>query len=167
MNSKGGVMSSDFKELLETSIELELLVSDLYSFYEEIFPEDSDFWWELASEEKNHASLLGSMRTCLEKGILPKEAIFDKLETLKEVNSQIQNLISKYKKTTPSYEEAYYEAVKLESSASELHHNQMMTRESDSNIIKIFQSLDNADVDHAKRISDLITQKVKGKNNSD
>ncbi|MEE8377166.1 MAG: hypothetical protein V3R45_02225 [Candidatus Aminicenantaceae bacterium] len=58
-------MSGDFKELLETSIELELLVSDLYSLYNEIFPEDSDFWWDLSFEEKNHASLLESMRTCL------------------------------------------------------------------------------------------------------
>lgn len=159
-------MSDDFKELLETSIELELLVSDLYSLYNEIFPEDSDFWWDLSYEEKGHASLLESMKTCLEEGILPKEAIFDKLELMREANSQIRTLISKYKKSTPSYEEAYYEAVKFESSASELHHDQMMKRESDSNVIKIFQSLDNADLDHAKRISDLIAQKVKGKDNS-
>ncbi len=152
-------MSGDFKELLETSIELELLVSDLYSLYNEIFPEDSDFWWDLSFEEKNHASLLESMRTCLEKGILPEDAIFKNIKTMNDVKSQIRTLISKYKKLTPSYEDAYYEAVKLESSASELHHHLMMTRESDCDIIKIFQSLDDADEDHAKRISDLITQK--------
>ncbi len=152
-------MSTDFKELLETSIELEIIMSDLYSLFNDIFPEDSDFWWDLSFEEKNHASLLESMRTCLTKGLLPEEAIFRNIETMKEVKSHIRTLISKYKKSTPSYEDAYYEAVKLESSASELHHHLMMTKDSDSDIIKIFQSLNDADENHAKKISDFITQK--------
>ena len=152
-------MPIDFKELLETSIELELLISDLYSLYNEMFPEDSDFWWDLSFEEKNHASLLESMRTCLTKGLLPEDAIFKNIETMKDVKSLIRKLISKYKKATPSYEDAYSEAVKLESSASELHHHLMMTTDTDSEIIKIFQSLNDADENHAKKISDLITQK--------
>jgi hypothetical protein len=159
-------MSGDLKELLEISIELELLISDLYGLYAELFPEDKDFWWKLSVEEKNHASLLESGRIYLKKGILPEEAVYKNLEVLKEAKNQIQNLISNYKESAPSYEDAYYEAVKIESSAAELHYQLMMTRESDSKIIKIFQSLDGDDTDHAKRISELITQKIKVSNNS-
>jgi hypothetical protein len=153
-------MADDLKELLETSIELELLVSDLYSLYTDLFPEDKDFWWKLAMEEQNHASLLESGRVYLEKGILPEEAVFENLGMLNEAKIRIQNLISKYQESAPPYEDAYYEAVKVESSAAELHYQLMMTRETDSKIIKIFQSLDGEDTAHAKRISDLITTKV-------
>ena len=155
-------MADDLKELLETSIELELLVSDLYSLYADLFPEDKDFWWKLSMEEQNHASLLESGRAYLEKGILPEEAVFQNLDMLNKTKDRIQELIIHYKESAPSYEDAYYEAVKIESSAAELHYQLMMTRESDSKIIKIFQSLDGDDTDHAKRISDLLTQKVRG-----
>jgi hypothetical protein len=153
-------MTENLKELLETSIELELLISDMYSLYGDLFSDDAEFWWKLSLEEKNHASLLESGRLYLDRGVLPADAVFEDLGTLIETKERIQNLITQYKKNSPAFEDAYYEAVKIESSAAEFHFQVLLASHSDSKVIQIFQELGGADRDHAQRVSDLLTQKV-------
>lgn len=43
---------------LDESIKLELNLATLYTLFHDSFEEDEDFWWELAMEERGHASLL-------------------------------------------------------------------------------------------------------------
>ncbi len=154
-------MTAKLKELLEASIELELCMSELYFLYANLFPEDSEFWGKLANEEVNHASLLKSGHIYLEKGILPKEMLYEDLKVLKSTIKWIQTLIKKYTQTAPSFEDAYFEAIKLESSTGEFHFQVIMTEETDSKIVKIFQELAGDDKDHNRRISDLLTRKVR------
>ena len=45
------------KELIDQSIQLELLVSKLYFIFYESYSEDAAFWWKLVEEEKNHAAI--------------------------------------------------------------------------------------------------------------
>jgi len=154
-------MKDKLNKLLEASIKLEMLMSKLYFLYSKLFPEDSEFWWKLANEEINHASLLKSGRIYLEKNLLPGEIVNEDITVLRSTNKKIQTLIEKYSQTTPTFEDAYYEAVKLESSAGEFHFQVLMTEESDSKIVKIFQELNADDKDHNRRISDLLTTKVR------
>jgi len=154
-------MTEKLKELLEASIELEQCMSELYFLYTKLFPEDSEFWWKLANEEVNHASLLKSGRIYLEKGILPKEMLHEDITVLKTTIKWIQMLIKKYTQTAPSFEDAYFEAIKLESSAGEFHFQVLMTEETDSKIVKIFQDLAGDDKDHNRRVLDLLTRKVR------
>ncbi len=153
-------MTEKLKELLGLSIELELFISELYFLYAKLFPEDCKFWWKLANEEVNHASLLESGYIYLEKGILPEEIVYENITSLKRELERIRKLILEYNQTAPSFADAYYEAVKLESSAGEFHFQVLMTEETDSKIVKIFQKLNGDDKDHNKRISDLLTTKV-------
>jgi len=154
-------MKDKLNKLLEASIKLEMLMSKLYFLYSKLFPEDSEFWWKLANEEINHASLLKSGRIYLEKNLLPGEIVNEDITVLRSTNKKVQTLIEKYSQTTPTFEDAYYEAVKLESSAGEFHFQVLMTEESDSKIVKIFQELNADDKDHNRRISDLLTTKVR------
>lgn len=156
-------MTEKLKKFLDTAIELELCMSELYFFYANLFPEDSEFWWKLANEEVNHASLLESGHIYLEKGILPEEIVYKNITSLTRTLEKIRKLILEYNQTDPSFEDAYYEAVKLESSAGEFHFQVLMTEETDSKIVKIFQELNGDDKDHNKRISDLLTTKVRAK----
>ena len=73
----------------------------------------------------------------------------------------IQTMIKEYTLSTPSFEDAYFEAIKLESSAGEFHFQVLMTEETDSKIVKIFQDLAGDDKDHNRRILDLLTKKVR------
>jgi len=154
-------MEERLEELIELSIELELSMSKLYFLYSNLFPEDNEFWRKLSNEELNHASLLKSWRLYLGKGILPEDIVHNDVDVLKSTIEKIKNLISDYTQSKPPFEDAYYEAVKLESSAGEFHFQVLMTEESDSKIVKIFQELNADDKDHNRRISDLLTTKVR------
>ena len=154
-------MEERLEELIELSIELELSMSKLYFLYSNLFPEDKEFWRKLSNEELNHASLLKSGRLYLGKGILPEDIVHSDIDVLKSTIEKIKNLISDYTQFAPPFEDAYYEAVKLESSAGEFHFQVLMTEESDSKIVKIFQELNADDKDHNRRISDLLTTKVR------
>lgn len=154
-------MKEKLKGLLDASIELELCMSELYFLYTNLFPKDREFWWKLANEEVNHASLLKSGLIYLEKGILPEEIVYENITSLTRTLERIRKLILEYSQTAPSFEDAYHEAIKLESSAGEFHFQVLMTEETDSKIVKIFQELNGDDKDHNKRISDLFTTKVR------
>ena len=154
-------MTEKLKELLEASIELEEGMSELYFLYTNLFPEDREFWWKLANEEVNHASLLKSGRIYLEKGILPDEMLYEDITVLKSTIKWIKILTKKYTLKAPSFEDAYFEAIKLESSAGEFHFQVLMTEGTDSKIVKIFQDLAGDDKDHNRRILDLLTRKVR------
>ena len=55
-------MAADLDNYLNEAIELELNVSDLYLLFYNLFPMDSNFWWNLTIEEKNHAALLKNLK---------------------------------------------------------------------------------------------------------
>ncbi|GBD99198.1 hypothetical protein BMS3Abin07_01231 [bacterium BMS3Abin07] len=146
-------MDKDFTLLMEESTNLELNVADLYLLFNSLFPEDSNFWWELALEEKSHAALIRSGKDFFEpKNQFPHDLLADSLQTLKDINSKLNLLIKKYKDTSPSREEAFNIAFKLENSASELHYQNFMSKETSSRIDNIFKQLNKDDKDHAMRI---------------
>ncbi|MCG6533786.1 MAG: hypothetical protein L7F78_03655, partial [Syntrophales bacterium LBB04] len=58
----GGRMQNDFLQVVDEAVTLELNISELYLYFYHSFPDDSDLWWKLALEEKNHGALLRSGR---------------------------------------------------------------------------------------------------------
>ena len=44
------------REILDTSINLELRIADIYKIHYDLFEEDKEFWWKLVIEEESHAS---------------------------------------------------------------------------------------------------------------
>ncbi len=154
------VSSQHIQQLLQSSIELELNVSELYLQYSVIFEEDKGFWWQLALEEKNHAALLRSAEHYVSLGIFPREVLLDKLDVLHQTNRDILNTIRKFKEAIPEWEPAYRYALLLENSAAELHFQDIMTEDSPSKVLKIFQALSGDDKDHALRIRKLIQSRL-------
>ncbi len=51
-------MPETYQKHLDESIQLELNLATLYTIFNDCFAEDEDFWWDLAMEERGHASLL-------------------------------------------------------------------------------------------------------------
>ena len=146
-------MNKELSQLFDESIQLEQNVAKLYETFHHAFPEDAHFWWELVLEEKNHASLLQSGKDRFEPlGKFPIEMLSSSIQELKSVNSEIQDIIKKYQDTIPSREDAFNIAFKLEQSAGELHFQQFMEKESESELDKIFQRLNRDDKDHAIKV---------------
>lgn len=146
-------MNNDITSLLEESINLELNVSNLYSCFKVLFPDDAAFWWNLQIEEKNHAALIRSGKKFFEPlKKFPHDLLAPVLQSLKNTNSRLDFLIKKYDESPPSREETLNIALKIENSAGELHFQNFMDGKANSKIDDIFKELNKDDKDHAKRI---------------
>lgn len=154
-------MSDDLQQLIEESTRMELNVAKVYLSFHHRFVEDASFWWKIALEEENHAALLLSGKQYfLDAGMFPSELVETSLATLKDLNSELECII-RYEEESPlSRIAAFNLAIKLEESVGELHYQHAMHEtEHPSEAIKLFQSLNEADVDHADRIRNYMRQK--------
>lgn len=143
--------------ILDEAIKLELTVSELYIMYNEYFPEDKDFWWRIAIEEKNHASLLESAKQFITSGIIKPEMFYENISVLKEITEYCIETIRRFRENVPDRREAYEFALKLEDSAQEVHFQQMMnTMDDGTHIIDILKKLNEDDVNHSERIKKLL-----------
>ena len=146
-------MNNDVTSLIDESINLELNVSDIYSLFHKLFPDDAEFWWKLLLEEKNHAALIQSGKEYFEPiNKFPHNLLHHSLQNLKDTNSKLRALIKKFEKTPPSREKAFNIAFKIENSAGELHFQEFMDEETNSTTDNIFKELNKDDKDHAMRI---------------
>ncbi|THB70470.1 MAG: rubrerythrin family protein [Gammaproteobacteria bacterium] len=144
---------SQLKELIEASIQLELNVSELYTIFYKVFSQDSEFWWRLVLEEKNHAALF---KSGIESGEVfskfPENLVIQELDILNSENANLRKLIDDYNLMPPTRDYAFNLALEIENSAVEIHFQQFMEEENNSVIDKIFQELNKADKDHVQRI---------------
>ena len=146
-------MNNDVISFIDESINLELNVSDLYLIFQELFPDDAKFWRDLVWEEKNHAAIFESAKNVLKQlKMFPHNLLHHNLQDLKDTNSTLLSLIKSFKNTPPSREEAFNIALKVEISAGELHFQDFMDEETNSEIVQFFQKLNKNDKDHAMRI---------------
>lgn len=96
-------MGNEIIDILNESIKLELNVAELYMLFYEIFPEDSNFWWDLSLEEKNHASLLRSGLDFIKSSeMFPREFLAPAIDKLHEINTMIVGLIKEYREEKPT-----------------------------------------------------------------
>jgi len=113
-------MNKNLSQLIEESIKLELNIADIYTFFYNTFPEDSDFWWQMALEEKSHANLIKSGRdTFLDQ--FPHKLLAPSVQTLNNTNNKLISLLKEYKEKPPSRETAFNIALNIEQSTGELH----------------------------------------------
>ncbi len=140
-------------KMLDESILLELNVAKLYHLFYELFSEHAVFWWEIHVEEKNHAALIRSIKEHFEPaGKVPTDLLSSSIEKLQDSNATITALIDQYKDVTPSVEDAFNTALKLELTAGEIHYQNFMDNNQSSALNRIFQRLNNEDKNHAVRL---------------
>ncbi len=132
---------------------LELNISDLYAVFHNSLPEDSEFWWRMVLEEKNHAALFRSGFENLEYiNKFPHDILVNNIQVLQKANKQLLEHIENYKLLPPDRDEAFNLALEYENSAAELHFQKFMDGSSDNFIDKVFKELNKADKDHSQRL---------------
>jgi ferritin len=150
-------MPETFQKHLDESIQLELNLATLYTIFHDSFEEDEDFWWELAMEERGHASLLQQEKKQPQrKEFFPENLLATDLQSLIDTNKKIETLISRYKGTLPSRTDALHTARELEMAAGESHFQQFLDSPTNSPAANIFKQLNQEDCDHAARILQYI-----------
>ena len=150
----------NLRQLIDEAIKLELNVAEIYLSFHHRFPEDAGFWWKIAIEEKNHAALLrNGKQFFLDAGMFPDDIVGDSLEALIKANNDLGSIIRQEKEAPPSRGVALNLALKLEELAGEIHFQHAMQQaKHPSEAIKLFQSLNEDDKNHAARIRDHMRQ---------
>ncbi len=140
-------------EAIELSICIEYNISAIYTFFHESFPEDSEFWWKLALEEKNHAALFESSIDII-KNIdqFPQDLIVHDISTLKTDNKKTLDLVYQYKSLPPNREQAFNTALELENTETELRYQKFMINHNNNQIERIFREINESDKNHTKRL---------------
>jgi len=157
---ENGYYDAELNRLINEMIALEVNVSRLYALFLERFPEDVEFWQNLSAEEENHAALLRSGRKHFaSQGTFPRELLPESIDPLLETNRELERLIELFETTPPTREDAFRLAVALEESAGEIHYQRAMTTTASSQAMKILQTLNHDDRDHAARIRQYMTAK--------
>jgi len=147
------IFDAELIRLINEAITLELNVSRLYALFQEQFPEDAEFWQALSLEEENHALLLQIGRKHFApQGIFPRELLPDSVQPLINQNRELEQLIGDFEILPPRREEAFRLAIALEEAAGELHYQRAMAGGAHNDALKVFQTLNNDDRDHADRI---------------
>jgi hypothetical protein len=146
-------MHETYQKHLDESIQLELSLATLYTIFNDSFAEDEDFWWELAMEERGHASLLQQEKKHpQQREFFPENLLATDLQSLIDTNAKIAKLISRYKETPPSRSDALHTALDLEMAAGESHFQHFLDSPTNSPAANIFKQLNQEDCDHAARI---------------
>ncbi|RNC69242.1 MAG: hypothetical protein ED859_08380 [Desulfuromonadales bacterium] len=156
-NQPGSLPDDEMVRLINEMIALELNAARLYSLFQDLFPEDALFWQALFIEEENHANLLkNGRRHFLSKGLFPLEMVPESLDPLVEKNRELERQLDFYGEAPPSREEALLAALGLEQSVGELHYQQAMEGDARTEALKIFQTLNKDDLNHAARIREYM-----------
>jgi len=138
--------------LIEEAIKLELNVSELYMLFYRKLPEDSQFWWQLAIEEQNHAALLKTVRQMNKSDLqIPREILPAGQKELVQANHKLEQAIVEFE-THPDRTSAFQFAFEVENSAGELHYDSFMKFGAESRLTTVFRKLNGDDVSHADRI---------------
>ncbi|MBL7127674.1 MAG: rubrerythrin family protein [Ignavibacteria bacterium] len=152
-------MKVDLPLILDEFICLELKVAEIYNFFHETFSEDKNIWWGLCQEERNHAALIKSTKDVfVPLGKYPSVVLSISLNDLRESNKELYNILNKYKKAHILREDAFKIALQLENLKAEKHYQRFMEKKTSSKLDELFQTLNNGEKDHAKRLTNYMKQ---------
>lgn len=151
-------MAADLNKYVNEAIELELNVSDLYLLFYNLFPQDSNFWWNLAIEEKNHAALLKNLKELYRVyHEFPAEIMLSNVQDLENANKDIRENIESFK-GHPSRKRAFEYAIHIEESAGESHFQAFAESKSLPEPFEVFRQLNMDDKNHANRVRNYMVQ---------
>ena len=142
-------------EVFNLLIDFESSISEVYMEFSRIFPDDKEFWWRIAMEEKNHASIIQSGRDVFNSmGLFPVELTSLSIDYLKLALAEKKALLSRIKEQHQNLtrKKAVAIAIKIEESDIENIFQELMKIHPDLKSIKVFQTLNKETCDHAVRL---------------
>lgn len=152
-------MPATLQQHLDESIKLELNLAKLYTIFHDRFSEDEDFWWQLAMEERGHASLLQQEKKQPQPmEFFPDNLLSKDLQSIVDSNRRISELVAEYSENPPSRAAAFQTALDIELAAGEAHFQEFLDSPSNSFSSNIFKQLNQEDRDHAERIREYMKQ---------
>jgi len=145
------------RKLIETSSRLEIDISKVYHFLSDKFPEDHQFWWQLATEEEDHSAIYESfLRSPLLMDVFPLEIVDHDLAGILSVCEQIEADLPVMGQWELSKAQFYEYALTVEQASSEGKFQQAMLDENPSRFLRTVQRINADEIRHKERIEELI-----------
>ena len=142
---------------IDTCIAVERKCAEAYHALGNLFPEAKDLFEKIAQDEVDHAAVLTVARLHYNEGKIPEEMIVP--SSLAVINTSLvflENMQRKIKDRSISLETALRLSVSLEETSAESYFNQVMTGESDSEIILGLKKLYLDEVSHLTVIKNFL-----------
>lgn len=133
--------------LLEKCKIVELLCKELYEYFAEIYADDADIarlWLKTALEEQNHADQF-TLALKLKKGLSCTVALAP--ARVESVIQQLNGVLAKVKKTSPTLLDALESSIRLEQYLSDFHLSCVVLFEDDS-YRQMFNAMMSSDQEH-------------------
>lgn len=149
--------ADQMKELIEASSRLEKNVGKIYQILSRKFPEDRQFWWQLAMEEEHHSSLYDSfLRGYMLLNVFPSEIVDHDLAGIQKANERLEADLSGMDQWERTKVQFYEYALEIEQLASEGKFQQAMTEEDPSRFLQMVQRLNADNIRHKERIQEML-----------
>jgi hypothetical protein len=146
-------MNQKIINAIKECVSQELLVSEFYRLFAQLFVEDSEFWLEMMQEEIKHAHLLHTeLESLCRAGILTERAIPSNLDALLIEGASITDLFLDLQESPPTRARAFSIALALENSMSERHYRSTIYADSAAPALRLLESIDQDEKDHIKKI---------------
>jgi hypothetical protein len=152
-------MESELSTRILACIEVESTAAEIYHLFGKMFPEARQFWYDLAMEEENHASILAIGWGLSRVGRLPEHAVPESLPLIRKSLELAQEIKKKAEAGEVTLKEALEMSVELESAITEKYFSEVMTKETDSSAIEKLQRLVTDTESHIKKIRDFMVEK--------
>lgn len=141
------------KDFIDSAINVEKALSDLYNFYSQIFIDHSNFWKKLSREELMHASMINNLSKLFSK--CSKFITIDSsvINRMKNFIKNIYEYIEKFKTSPIGLNQALQKANELEQTSVELHYHEIFQNISTNEINSLLIKLQSADKKHIEEIN--------------
>jgi len=152
--------TSDLMSIADISIEIELLVSEIYDLFSRYFAADSGFWAAIAGDERNHASIIQGGRSNYSPSdkLFPTALLNQTLRPLIDNRRSLMHLINKLELEPPSRGEAFAIALEIEDSAGEGSFQAAFEQVFPPESFSIYKEMVAECVDHAEKIRNYMKQ---------
>lgn len=152
-------MKTKLSERIKTCIAIESGIAEIYHSFSGLFPKAKSFWYELAMEEENHASVLLVGSKYVKSGKLPGYIVPRSLKKMKSTLQLIDDIKEKINSGNISMKEALDMAMKLELTMEESYVLEVLTRETKDEVIARLQKLVGETKVHVTKISEYMQRK--------
>jgi rubrerythrin len=149
-------MRNELSERLRICIAIEAGIGEIYDDFAKMFPGASDLWGELAREEENHASILAIGNRYANLGKLPAIVVPDSLTHMRDTLGFVDIVKATVQSRNVSIDEALEMSLKLEQTLEEGHLPDVMTHETDSEVVARLQRLLADTRSHIVKIKDYM-----------
>ncbi len=150
------MLNTKLSERLEACLQIEILCEEIYYSLCDLYPEAEKLFQEIAENEKRHADILTICTGFNKVGDLPNAIVPSSLPLIKKSLDIVEHIKAEINEKKLSLKKALMSALELEKLTAENYFNEIMKKESDSDVISYLQQFYSDEKSHAEMINNFM-----------